>query len=169
MTSRTGYSRNESSCITMHSQRGEAMELNSPAPRRADEVIAQSLTIPEDLRGHIMVAPSQGLIDWARKNSLWPVTFGPACCAIENDYTAEPIGAILRCDLQRDAMRTVASVTSGWPGAEFMEREAFEIMGIRFVGHPGLRRILLPDEPRAYWLRPSRGSCCDSALSECFE
>jgi coenzyme F420-reducing hydrogenase gamma subunit len=63
MTSRTGYSRNESSCITMHSQRGEATELNSPDPRRADEVIAQSLTIPEDLRGHVMVAPFQGLID----------------------------------------------------------------------------------------------------------
>jgi NADH:ubiquinone oxidoreductase subunit C len=62
------------------------------------------------------------------------------------DYTAEPIGAILRCDLPRDAMPTVASVTSVWPGAEFMEREAFEMMGIRFVGHPDLRRILLPDD-----------------------
>jgi NADH-quinone oxidoreductase B subunit len=52
-------------------------------PRRADEVIEQSLTIPVDLRGHVMVAPFQGLIDWARKNSIWPVTFGLACCAIE--------------------------------------------------------------------------------------
>jgi len=62
------------------------------------------------------------------------------------DYKAVPIGAILRCDLPRDAMPTVASMTSVWPGAEFMEREAFEMMGIRFVGHPDLRRILLPDD-----------------------
>jgi NADH-quinone oxidoreductase subunit B len=52
-------------------------------PRPADEVIAQSLRVPEDLRGQVMVVPFQGLIDWARKNSMWPVTFGLACCAIE--------------------------------------------------------------------------------------
>src|SRR5207253_1846535 len=62
------------------------------------------------------------------------------------DYRAQPLGAILRCDLPRDGMPEVASLTSVWPGAEFMEREAFEMMGIRFLGHPDLRRILLPDD-----------------------
>jgi NADH-quinone oxidoreductase subunit B len=52
-------------------------------PRLAREVIAQSLNIPADLRGHVMVSPFQSLIDWARTNSMWPVTFGLACCAIE--------------------------------------------------------------------------------------
>src|ERR671933_1444729 len=52
-------------------------------PRPADEVIEQSIRVPEELRGHVMVVPFQGLVDWARKNSLWPVTFGLACCAIE--------------------------------------------------------------------------------------
>jgi NADH-quinone oxidoreductase subunit B len=52
-------------------------------PRPADQVIEQSLRLPEDLRGQVMVVPFQGLVDWARKNSLWPVTFGLACCAIE--------------------------------------------------------------------------------------
>jgi NADH-quinone oxidoreductase subunit B len=52
-------------------------------PRPADEVIEQSIRVPEELRGHVMVVPLQGLFDWARKNSLWPVTFGLACCAIE--------------------------------------------------------------------------------------
>jgi NADH-quinone oxidoreductase subunit C len=62
------------------------------------------------------------------------------------DYRAQPLGAILRCDLPRDGVPEVASVTSVWPGAEFMEREAFEMMGITFLGHPDLRRILLPDD-----------------------
>jgi NADH-quinone oxidoreductase subunit C len=62
------------------------------------------------------------------------------------DFRAQPLGAILRCDLPREAMPEVASLTTIWPGAEFMEREAFEMMGIRFLGHPDLRRILLPDD-----------------------
>jgi NADH-quinone oxidoreductase subunit B len=52
-------------------------------PRPADQVIEQRIQVPEELRGHVMVVPIQGLVDWARKNSLWPVTFGLACCAIE--------------------------------------------------------------------------------------
>jgi len=62
------------------------------------------------------------------------------------DYRSQPLGAILRCELPRDGMPEVASLTSVWPGAEFMEREAFEMMGITFLGHPDLRRILLPDD-----------------------
>lgn len=37
----------------------------------------------------------------------------------------------------------VFSVTSIWPGANFQEREVWDLMGIRFAGHPNLQRILL--------------------------
>ncbi|HNA85822.1 MAG TPA: NADH-quinone oxidoreductase subunit D, partial [Nitrospira sp.] len=40
----------------------------------------------------------------------------------------------------------VASVTGIWKGADFMEREVYDLMGITFVGHPDLRRILLPED-----------------------
>jgi NADH:ubiquinone oxidoreductase subunit C len=59
----------------------------------------------------------------------------------------------LRADLPPEDMPQVASITTVWPGDEFMEREAFEMMGLRFLGHPDLRRILLPDDFVGFPLR----------------
>jgi len=48
---------------------------------------------------------------------------------------------------------TVDSVTSMWRAATWPERETFDMFGIRFKGHPNLRRLLMWDEFPAYPLR----------------
>ncbi len=55
---------------------------------------------------------------------------------------------------------TVPSVYSLWRGADWMEREVYDMYGVVFEGHPDLRRILMPDEFTAYPMRkdyPMRG------------
>ena len=48
---------------------------------------------------------------------------------------------------------TMASIVAVYRGADWLEREAYDMFGIAFQGHPGLKRILMPEEWTGFPLR----------------
>ena len=69
--------------------------------------------------------------------------------------TAKKHGPVqLRCRTEgREGTPSLPSITPLFRGAEFQEREAFDLYGIRFEGHPDLRRILMWDGFKDYPMR----------------
>jgi len=52
-----------------------------------------------------------------------------------------------------EANPVVDSITPIWPGANYYEREVFDLFGVRFDGHSDMRRIMLPDDWKGHPLR----------------
>jgi NADH-quinone oxidoreductase subunit C len=54
-------------------------------------------------------------------------------------------GCVVKLELPRDKPQA-PSVASVWKAADWNEREQFDLLGVEFLGHPDLRRIMLPDD-----------------------
>ena len=66
--------------------------------------------------------------------------------------TTKHLGLTIKVDVDETAM-SVASWTATYPGADWHERECWEMYGIDFIGHPEIRHLYLPGEFEGYPLR----------------
>jgi NADH-quinone oxidoreductase subunit C len=91
----------------------------------------------------VPVRPSSGI----PTHDAWPGPPADARFAVVYHFYSLSLGHRLRVEvpLHGDDPE-VDSVTSLWAGADWLEREVWDMFGIRFRGHPGLKRILMYDE-----------------------
>src|ERR1700683_4239150 len=83
-------------------------------------------------------------VDWPKREKRFDV--------VANLYSF-PKNERLRLKAHVGESESVESVVKVWPVANWLEREAFDMFGIHFEGHPNLKRILMPDEWQGYPLR----------------
>ncbi len=65
----------------------------------ATDALTSDVPVPDELRNNVFITTLDKIYNWGRRNSVWPVTFGLACCAIEMISTAAS-----RYDLARFGM-----------------------------------------------------------------
>lgn len=140
--------------------------MSTPAPLHPS-VLALSERFPGDVLRHETAAGDQAVV-WIRPESALEL-LGWLCSEPDHrydllvdvtavDYGAErPLVVVwqlwsvshrrqlrVKAELPLDAL-SVASVTGIWKSADWLEREVYDLFGISFVGHPDLRRILMPE------------------------
>jgi NADH-quinone oxidoreductase subunit C len=77
----------------------------------------------------------------------WPGPPGPERFVVVYHFFSLPLKHRLRLEVPVDeADAEVDSLTSLWAGANWFEREVWDMFGIRFRGHPSLKRILMYEE-----------------------
>ena len=93
---------------------------------------------------------------FVRLSSLTAVDWFPAEPRFEVVYHLQSIERNLRVRLKcriAGERPEIDSVTSVWNGANWYERETFDLFGIQFRGHPDLKRLLMPEDWEGHPLR----------------
>ena len=96
-------------------------------------------SVEESIKQNVLLGSVEGLVNWARKSSLWPAAFGLACCAIEMIATAMPrydisrFGAELFRPSPRQADLMIVAGTVTWKMSPPVRRIYLQMAEPRYV------------------------------------
>ena len=84
---------------TMGTDKKEGSEIQDLIANSSEPIPGNMVEVPDGLKNNLVVTSIDALVNWGRKSSLWPVSFGLACCAFEMMASA-----MSRFDLSRFGM-----------------------------------------------------------------
>ena len=141
--------------------------LSFPAARELNDRLPEAIVEAKDALGEITlwIDPSR-IVEvcghlrreqkFERVSAVTAVDFWPADPRFEVVYHLHSLERNLRLRLKcrvSGENAEIDSVTSVWRGANWYEREVFDLFGIRFLNHPDLKRILMPEDWEGHPLR----------------
>jgi NADH-quinone oxidoreductase subunit C len=108
---------------------------------RSDAIVEVCQALRDDPALRYIFLSTITAVDWLEREPRYDVVYHLMSLAT---------GAVVRLKIQvgddEQPQPEAPSVTSVWPAANWYEREVFDLFGIRFAGHPDLRRIEMPDD-----------------------
>jgi NADH-quinone oxidoreductase subunit C len=102
------------------------------------ERVAEVCTLLRDDFGFDLLSDVCG-VDWLPREPRYDINYHLAA-------SDDPRRLRVKVQLADTEELRVPSVVGVWPTADWHEREVFDFFGVRFEGHPNLKRILMPDE-----------------------
>lgn len=122
-------------------------------PKAVREGTGSALTVPKDTLPRLCRLLKESPFDFDDLNCLTAVDRGDG---LELVYvlvsTARVLEVTLKTRLELSSLST-ESVSAVWKSADWFEREVYDLFGVRFSGHPDLRRILNPEDWTGHPLR----------------
>jgi NADH-quinone oxidoreductase subunit C len=104
--------------------------------------------LKEDPRLEFKLPLFCSVVDWVEREPRFDMVY---------QLRSLKLGATLRLKAQvadrLDGLPQVPTLTGIWEGMGYHEREAFDLFGIEFTGHPDLRRVLMPEDWEGHPLR----------------
>ena len=111
-----------------------------------EHLVAVCTYLQKDLR-YIFLS-SVTAVDWPERIPRYDVVYHLLSIPNQSELRLK-----VRVGQRREDPSSVPSVTGVWPGANWYEREVYDLFGITFAGHPDLRRILMPIDWTTHPLR----------------
>ncbi|MBI2934896.1 MAG: NADH-quinone oxidoreductase subunit B [Chloroflexi bacterium] len=114
--------------LSLQLDRSEGAAIESLRQSNPPPVADPDAWLKEELSHNLLVTSIEGLIDWSRRSSVWPLTFGLACCAFEMIAAAASRFDISRFGMEvfrpspRQADLMIVAGTVTWKMAPFLKR-----------------------------------------------